>query len=168
MDARHKIEIEKAAAVALLREIAETIDGDEQAKIDMIEGETRLFDALAAAVDRIAEAAAHAEAVDIMIRSMQDRKSRFDTIVERLRNSIRSAMETTAILKMELPRATISLRYVPPKVEITNPMEIPDDYLKQPPPVVDKAAIKKALGDGIDVPGARMSNGSQTIAIKFG
>lgn len=164
----HKIAIETTAAVALLREIAETVGDDEQAKADMIEGETKLLDAVAAAVNRIAEVEANALAIGAMIKDMHDRQSRFNAIADRLRNSIRSSMETTSIARFELPRATISLRRVPPKVDITEPMAIPDIYLKQPPPVVDKTAIKLALTGGVDVPGARMSNGSQTIAIKFG
>ena len=164
----HRIAVEAATARALLLSVAETVADDDQAQQDVIEGETSLIEAITVAVRRIADVDAHAAALDTMIKDMKDRKHRFENAAETLRNSIRSAMETTSQAKFELPMATISLRKVPPKVDIVDPMAIPDIYLKQPPPVVDKVAIKLALTGGVDVPGARMSNGSQTLAIKFG
>jgi len=164
---KSKLATEAAAARSLLQALAETIGDDDDFKSDIVEGETSLHDAIVGAVTRVAEVSAHSEAIAIMMKDLSARKSRFDVSADNLRNSIRSALELATLPKVELPIATVSLRRVPPKVEITEPTHIPEAFLKQPPPVIDKTAIKAALDAGEHVPGAQLSNGSQTVAIKF-
>lgn len=164
----HKIANEAALARALLQLIAETAGDDDDTQVIVIEGETNLIEAIASAVDRIAELEAHAAAITSQISTMRDRKSRFDAAVERLRGSIRAALETTGMPKIELPRATISLRSAPPKLEIINASAIPADCLRQPPPEVDKKAVLVRLKSGQSVPGATLLNGGETIVIRFG
>ena len=61
--------------------------------------------------------------------------------------------------KMELPQATISLRAVPPKAEITDEALVPSKFWKAQDPKLDKKAVLDALKGKEDVPGASLSNG---------
>ena len=72
MHPARKIEIEAAAARSLLNAIAETIADDDQAKMDAIEGETGLLEAIDAALDRIREMEAHRAAIKEMHRQVGD------------------------------------------------------------------------------------------------
>ncbi len=57
------------------------------------------------------------------------------------------------------------MRFVPPSVMIIDESKLPDNYMrikKEP----NKVIIKEALAHGDFVPGAALSNGSQTLAVK--
>lgn len=64
-------------------------------------------------------------------------------------------------LKVEAPAFTIAVQNNPPKVEILDEKQIPEDYMRTPepkPPVAapDKRLILASLKDGFDVPGCAM------------
>lgn len=64
-------------------------------------------------------------------------------------------------LKVEAPAFTISVQNNPPKVEVLDEKQIPEDYWRTPepkPPVAapDKRLILTALKDGYIVPGCAM------------
>lgn len=84
---------------------------------------------------------------------------------ERKAESIKKYLEKElAGQKFETSRAVCSFRKSQ-KVEITNLDKIPDDYLRYSAPTADKAAIKAAIKDGIDIEGAELVD-SVTMSIK--
>lgn len=166
-DLAHRVSVEAAEARALLQMVAETIVDDDDMAATVIEGETNLFEAVSAAVDRVAELESHASAISHQVEAMRDRKARFDAAAERLRGALRSALETTDQKRLELPRATVSLRAVAPKLQIIDEAAIPADCLRHRPPEIDKRVVLSLLKSGVAVPGAAMSNGGTTIAIEF-
>lgn len=73
-------------------------------------------------------------------------------------------------LKVEAPAFTISVQNNPPKVEMLDEKQIPEDYWRTPepkPPVAapDKRLILAALKDGFAVPGCAMVQ-SKRLVIK--
>lgn len=84
---------------------------------------------------------------------------------ERKAESIKKYLEKElAGQKFETSRAVCSFRKSQ-KVEITDLDKIPDDYLRYSLPTADKAAIKAAIKDGIDIEGAELVD-SVTMSIK--
>lgn len=160
------LQIETEAARSLLANMRDVIGDDEEALHDAIEGETNLIEAITNAVDRVFELEAHQEALAIQIKAMGERKSRFEAQGERIRTAICVAMGAADLRKLELPKATISRKPVAPRAVITNEAEIPSKFWKPVDPKLDRKAVLDALKAKEAVPGAELSNGSETIAIK--
>jgi hypothetical protein len=177
MHPARKIAIEAFAARVVLNAVAETLADDDQAKMDTIEGETNLLEALDHAILRIREMTAHRAAINGMIETLKARKERFDASEEYLRGVIHRMMDESGVIhrmmdeigqtKIERPIATLSLRVSPTKVEIIDAAQVPELYLHPPKPrEPDKNAIKAALKDGLVVPGAILSSGGQSLQIR--
>ncbi len=102
----------------------------------------------------------------VTIKKLSERKTRLEYRIERFRSAIEKGMAAGELTSLKFPEATLSLRSVPPKLEIENEAEIPPEYWKPQPPKIDKKEIAETLAVGMDVPGARMSNGSQSLIIR--
>jgi hypothetical protein len=67
-----------------------------------------------------------------------------------------------------LPLCTITRKAVPPKAQITDEAQIPSRFWKRADPTLDKKAILDALKDKEIIPGAVLSNGTETVQVKWG
>lgn len=161
------LEIESAAAKILLTMIAETVGDDQEMIADAIEGQTGLMEAMDRAVDRIAALEANAAALKEQVHALTERRQRFEVGALKLRDMIKQILADTNLQKVERPRATLSLRKVPPSVIITDATTLPETYLRHKAPEPDKTAIGKALKSGQFVPGAMLSNGSIGLSVSF-
>lgn len=157
---------ETQAALALIESLNHIIGDDEDAKADAIEGETNLHEAIGDAVKRIVELQALDAALEKIVSEAKARRDRFDAQRERIREAICMAMEAGGLRKIELPLGTISLKPVPPKVEVTDESIIPAVYFKMEPKL-NKSEIMRALKEQQDVPGAILSNGGVTISMRL-
>lgn len=166
MSALQDLREQTHAARALLQTFADVLADDEQAQADLVEGETDLDRALEHAVLRIAEIEAMLDGLKAMSDRIAARRSRIDAQAESLRAAVMVALEATGQRKLELPFATVSRRAVPPKAQIITEAEIPTTFWKRADPKVDMRALLAALKEG-PVPGAELSNGSETISIKW-
>lgn len=165
-DTARQIKIQGEAARALLANFKDVIGDDDELSLTAVEGETSLIEMISAGVDRINEAEAHSQALDYQINALKLRQSRFDKQSERIKAAIHVAMGQAELRRLELPQATLSLRAVQPKVEITDESAIPSKFWKAGEPKLDRKAVLDALKAKEDVPGAVLSNGGETIAIK--
>lgn len=165
-DTARKIAIESEAARSLLANIRDVIGDDDEMALTAIEGETGLVEAISAAVDRIAELNANCDALELRIKDLTERRSRFENQSARIKTSIAVGMGQAELRKIELPQATLSLRAVPPKAEITDEALIPSKFWKPQDPKLDRKAILDALKSKEDVPGAALSNGGETLSIR--
>ena len=161
-----ELHIQGEAAKALLLNIRDVIGEDEEMIATAVEGETGLIEAISSAVDRISEINSHREALEGRIKAMSERRDRFEDQASRIKAAIHVAMGQAELPKLELPQATISLRAVPPKLEVTDEAAIPSKFWKAQDPKLDKKAVLDALKSKEDVPGAVLSNGGQTISIR--
>ena len=166
-DIAHTLSREAEAAAALVASMKDVLAGDDDLTADSIEGETGLVEAIVSADERLAEIDTHHEAIKTQIGNLKKRADRFDAQSDRIRAAITMAMEMATMRKVELPIATVSVRAVAPKVVIASEADVPSAFWKQPDPVLDKKAIMEALKSKTPVPGAELSNGGSTIAVRF-
>ena len=146
-----------AAVVAMLPD-----DGDEQLRLDCLEGETDLHEFASRLL-------AHNEddegIVNALAEQIDDRKVRQDrakTRIQHRRDMLKALMDMAGIDKLALPEATISKRDVAPKVIVVDEALLPDSLCKfsRKP---DMAAIK-ALETLL--PGLSMDNGGTSITVR--
>lgn len=166
-DLKRNLELEAEAARSLLANIRSVIEGDEDATVDAIEGETNLIEAITLAVDRISEIEALEDATKARLDALKSRKDRLSRQGENIRTALASALGTAGLKKLELPIATISMRPVPPKAQIVSEADIPSNFWKPQDPKLDLKAIGDALKAKTDVPGAILSNGYDTVALRW-
>lgn len=160
-----------ATAVAEFRRVQEglmqafpELAEDHAALIDMTEGLTSASDLVAVLVRRSRADEAYANALTAMIRDMTDRRSRYDARADRHRLAAQRLMDACELRRVEMADFTASIRAVPGKVEIDDEALLPDDLcriVRQP----DKAKIKEALAAGT-IPGAHMTNGSESLTVR--
>lgn len=164
---QHAAHTDRALRDELLRRFPSLAD-DEQALLDTLDGESD-FDRQVLAVLRSAD---HddmlAAGIESRLDELQARKARLAERVTQKRAAILSAMQAAERKKVELPDATVSVRATPAKVIIVDEAQIPPDYFEPQPPRLSKTAVKVALDEGKEVPGAMLSNGGVTLAIRKG
>jgi hypothetical protein len=155
-------------AARLLRDdLADLIRDDPDFLTDAIEGETDLFEAIDRLVASIQEDAALIRGIGGVMADLKARKERIESRFDMKRTLIAKAMDLAEIKKRESPAGTVSLKRVPPCAIITDESAIPSRFWKAQAPKLDRAAVSHALRDeGIEVPGATLSNGAPTIAIR--
>lgn len=76
--------------------------------------------------------------------------------VKKLKDRLTNFLQVTDAKKVESGLFTVSLRSST-VCEITDANQIPADYYTTPQPTVSTSAVKDALKQGIDVPGARLT-----------
>lgn len=152
--------------LALAEKLADG-DFDAQTIADTIEA-SGISDELAVkahGIEHVARGAeAHNLAIDAEIARLQALKAQRTKVAAGLRGYLLDNMQRAGIEKIECPLFSISIRKNPPAVEILDPLSLPAQYMVTPepkPPVAapDKAAIKKAIAAGEDVPGACLVQG---------
>ena len=161
-----EIQIQGEAARSLLANIRDVIGDDEEMAATAVEGETSLLEVISNAVDRTEELKAHREAIETRIKDLQTRRDRFEEQEGRIKAAVHVAMSMAELRKIELPQATLSVRAVPPKAEITDEALLPSKFWKPQDPKLDKKAVLDALKSKEFVPGAALSNGSETLSVR--
>jgi hypothetical protein len=94
-------------------------------------------------------------------KRLSDRRRALENKITWLKGYLQEQMEAAGIDKIKTPTVTIGIQKNPPAVQITNQESIPSKYLTIIPEqyVPDKKAIKKALSNGENVPGAELTQG---------
>lgn len=148
----------------LLAEFPELIDDGETLR-DTLEGETDLPGVISEFIRNARRDEAMADGLGTLIKDEQERKSRIQARADKRRHIAQALMTAIELRKIEQPDFTASLRFVPPKVEISDEAALPDQFAKiiRTP---DKIAIREALARGDAVPGAVLGNGSETLTIR--
>jgi len=160
-----KVGDEVAAAVKIREALREHAD-DPALILDTIEGETDLFEALAAVDREIVENEIVIEGCKAVEKEVAGRRARHERANETLRGVILMAMEKAQIQTVKTATGTITARAVPPKLEVVTEHEIPARFWKQPDPVLDKKALNAAHKDGEEIPGTRLTNGGISLTIR--
>lgn len=160
-------------AAARMREVLLTITEDGQTIADSIEGETSLHEAIRRVYWNVIEDQILTDGLKETITTLEGRKSRIDARIERYRTAIQKGMEAGELTKLEMPEATLSLRNNEPKVEVYDEAAIPPEFFDPQPPKLNKSRLKDAMtaNDVFPktdpaVPGARFSNGGQSLSVR--
>lgn len=162
----HQLKHETAQAEALRTRLADAIGDDEDARRDLIDGETSLIEMVNAAVAQIGADEAIISGVKTHMSSMRARVERIEARIDTLREALADALTAMGVKTHQAPTGTITLAPAPPKVVVLSADEVPDDFWKQQPPVIDLATIRQHLKDGLPVPGALLSNGGMSVRIR--
>lgn len=152
-------------ARALVQNLRDIGEDDDQLFADMVEGETELTDIVERAMDRVSEIDAMLVALKTRRDDLAERADRLSDQAAKLKTAVQAALETAGLQRMELPACTLSLRRVPPKVEVVDITELPSEYLIPQPPKVDRRALLAKLKE-TTVPGALLSNPHLTLSIR--
>lgn len=107
---------------------------------------------------------ADAAALTGEIKAFQKRKKSVENTAERLKNSIKKAMEAAGKNRLLTTRAAMAFR-TSESVNVTDETSIPQEFMRQKDPEPDKTAIKKAIKAGQYVPGAELVN-NRNLQIK--
>jgi Siphovirus Gp157 len=101
------------------------------------------------------------------IERLRARASMWENREERVRSYVQRVMEQGGYKKLEGRTATFMLRAVPASVVIIDESEIPEEFKRTVVSVsLDKGAIKKAIHEGRNVPGADLSMGKNALVRK--
>lgn len=165
--AGHALHAQIEAARILLANFRDILGDDEQAIADTVEGETNLHKAIERGIARIAEIEGMEDGLSKMQESLKSRCDRLKQQKENLRTSLAVAMEVGALKRLETALATITLKPVPPKVEIIDESAVPSRFWKAQEPRLDKKAVLDALKSKEDVPGAVLGNGGAVVQLTF-
>lgn len=163
----HKLYEEKQAAKVLMANYKDLINDDMEMTVNIVEGETDLFETIDLVTHEIHGELALVGALDEQIKKMKARLDRKKQKIERLKTSVASAMEMCELKTLETSITTITRKKVAPKLVVTNEDEIPSNYFRQPDPSLDKRSLTTALKDGESIPGVSLSNGSETIQFRW-
>lgn len=157
----HTVTAEIERLLAEFPELAE----DEDLRRDTIEGQTDAFAILAEMADRIAHASEMQKAIKARVDTIKSRADRYAKAEEAWRRFAFRIMQAAQLRKAELPEATISIRAVPPSAIVTDEAALPE-WAWRVKKEIDKSAIKDRLKAGEFVPGAEMTNGSETLSVR--
>lgn len=152
----------------MLAGLADDIDGDEELTVSAIEGETSLIEAIDAALDRLAELDDLRAAIKDRRTVLAARSARMQTAQDRIRDSLRAALQATGLRRLERPTATLGLRLGRPEllIEPGAVAALPDDCLRRPPAEPVKAAIRARLESGGSLPGCHLLPAQEQINIR--
>ena len=149
------------------RDLVSALRSDDSDLItDMIEGETDLFEALDEAIAEIDNCEIIIAGCKAKEEQIADRRKKAERRIETVRSLIEQALVVSGEGTARRPTATLTVKDVPPKPIITEESAIPAQYWKQADPVIDKAAINKAVKDGEAIPGVTLSNGGTSLQIR--
>lgn len=153
------------AEIAKLIEAFPDLAEDETLRADMIEGETNA----ARIIERLLSAKLDDDTMAAAAKERQDdiatRRERFERASEAKKSLIRSIMKAAKLDKLTLPEATLSITKPSRSVGIENVDDLPQGYFRVERKA-DKAAIKKSLEAGEEVPGAFLVLGSEGLTIR--
>jgi len=149
--------------------LAESDEGDlSEALADTFEAlEGEFNDKAISVIHVVKNMDADGDAIDNEIKRLQARKKSVQNKQNWMREYLRSNMEASGISKIECPIFTIALAKGRDIVEITDEGKIDAEYLNIKTSVTPiKADILKALKEGKEVSGCRLSKSNSSLRIK--
>ena len=87
---------------------------------------------------------------------LKTKRQAVENKLEWLKTYLKDCMKLTGKTKFKSGVFKFSIQKNPVSVNITNKKIIPEDYLIPQPPKVNNTTLKKALKDGIEVPGVEL------------
>lgn len=123
----------------------------------------------AAVAAYILNSESHVQMVEAAANRLAAKAHAMDRRAEHLRTYLRLHMARTGITEIKANDGTFKIqlqRERDVRVEVFEPATVPAQYLRQPPiptPQPDKAAIKKTIESGVDVPGARIVKNDRLV-----
>lgn len=138
---------------------------DEDFRQDLLEGSTDYLEIIDKLIINL-------HITNSYIQSIQDTRARLNTRCARLehkadliRGLLQRMLQMADLRKATAPSGTVSIGTKPPSVEIVDEALIPDEYMRITI-TPSKTLIGEKLKAGEDVPGARLTNGGETLIVR--
>lgn len=166
MNALSLRELQDPQVAELARQLRDLCGDDDLAFIDTLDGASSAVEAVREAL----RMEASFEALEGAAKALRDRYAAraqdFASRRERTRNALVQFMGEIGEKSMILPEGTITRKLGSPKVVGEGDVNtLPAEFVRTKLEV-DKTAVKRALDQGIDVPGFELSNGCETLQIR--
>jgi len=130
---------QQVSAVALMLQDSD----DEQLKLDVLEGETDLFEWTRFLLEKNEEDEGMVSALKGQISARQKRKSAAEGRIKRRREALLALLECAKLKKLKLPEATLSVSTTAARLAVNDPDAVPDEYcVHEPKPSAEKIAAK--------------------------
>lgn len=138
---------------------------DEELRRHVLANGTDFLPAIETCLSIMREAETMAEAIELRQDEMNERAKRMYRKRDAMRKLMQRLMEHAHEKKLTFPEATLRIKQISRSVVIEDEKLLPDDFIriKREP---NKKKIKEWLETGDDVPGACLSNGGTTLAIR--
>jgi hypothetical protein len=88
-------------------------------------------------------------------KQLAERRHRFEKFSSALRSALHQQMLDWGIRKVEGHEFTFAVKKNPPRIEITDEAALPPEFISYSP-VINKSAIKDAMEEGKEIPGAEL------------
>lgn len=160
--------LQDPAVAELARQIREVVGDDDVAFVDTLDGASSAVDAVRSVLRFIAAS----EQMEAACKALRDRYGAraqdFAARQERARNALVQFMGEIGEKSMTLPEGTITRKAGAVKVVGEgDPETMPAEFVRTKiSRELDRAAIKRALEQGVEVPGFDLSNGCETVQIR--
>lgn len=157
-----RADLTKIQVEAIVRNLRDHFEEDDQLKLDMLEGETDLFELARKLLDGI-----EADEGDKLVLTEQMdvrkvRRDRCDARIKARREALTALMECGELDKLPLPEATLSLRKLSPKLVVVDPEALPDELC-----TFTRKPNLTAIRDADATPaGCALDNGGVSLTIR--
>jgi len=159
------IEAEITNLLASIYDSNPELRDDDDFKKDILEGSTDFLDIINKLLLELSITNGFLDGIKDSISRLEGREGRLWLRKEAIRTILQRLLTVAEMRKVEVPNGSVSIKNKSPSVEIVDEGLIPEKFMR-----ITKAPSKTLIGDalkaGEDVPGARMSNGGETIAIR--
>ena len=92
-------------------------------------------------------------------KRLAERRRSLESNIKRLKENLELSMLDTGKKKIKTNLFTFNIQKNPPSVKILDEEAIPDDYLVEQKPKIDRKAILNDLKNGVEVEGAEIKQG---------
>lgn len=141
---------------------------DEQTIKDTLEGlEGSIRDKAIQVAAYILNMEAQCDSLENTIKQLMERHERKSYKASKLKHYLMMQLEKCNLHQIEDDRFDIKIKKNPPKVEIYNDEIVPSNFITETVCIgINKKAINEALRNGIEVPGAKLTN-SKRLSISI-
>lgn len=153
----------------LIRRFGAALADDEQALIDTLDGLSDLDEQIIAVMRSADDDEVLVNGIKARVDELQARALRIGERAATKKAAVVQAMQAAGVRKIEAPDFTLSLRNVPPTVQITDEAALPEGFVTTKiTRAPDKRALKEALQAGEAIPGATLGNGGVGLTVRRG
>jgi hypothetical protein len=193
-DESFRLAREIEAATMLRERFKEAFADDDEALADMAEGETNLFETMESVLLSMAEDESMLVAIDTRVKTLGERKARFERRIELKKALILSALQISGVKSRAFAEVTVTRKNLPDKALITQEADVPAAYFEPQPPRLNRTLVNayyrerikalkeaEAIEDATEraaakakveaafpaLPGVTVSNGGETIQVAW-
>jgi hypothetical protein len=165
MNNAHDLHRETKAVEALRAGLLKVTD-DKDVIRDTIEGASNLHEIIRAVLLSVEEDQAMVDGISARMEDLGERRRRFKDRIEAKRAQVEQAMLIGEMKMVECDLGTFYLTSVPPKAVPADESAIPSEFFEPQAPKLDTRKLLAALKEGRAIPGAHLSNGGVTLALR--